>query len=254
MSAAQELSLLMPGSEILAPVLPLSFSPRRAVEEHLDLVGSVLSRIGQRIPAHVDRADLQQAGVVGLLDAAAKYEPSTRVHFRAYAEIRIRGAILDALRGLDRVGRTIRRRINALRQAEQSLGQSLGRRPTHEELAEHLGMTLANLHALRTEAEAQQLSLEAPMQEGGSSIADRLADASATNPLDALCHYSATQEVRRALAALPEREQSVIVMSFFEEKTLKEIGEVLRVTESRACQLRNQGISRMQKFLAAQPA
>lgn len=253
MSAAQEFPMLpaQHHQHALAPVIPLSFSPRRAVEEHLDLVSVVLNRIGQRIPAHVERADLLQAGVVGLLDAAEKYEPSTRVHFRAYAEIRIRGAILDSLRGMDRVGRTLRRRINSLRHAERRLSQVLGRRPTDHELAEELGLSLEVLTAARVEAEVQVVSLETSGQEGSPALVDRVTDHRASSALDALCEESLRAEVRRALRALPERERMVIELSFFEEKTLKEIGELLGVTESRTCQLRNQAVARLQKFLSS---
>jgi RNA polymerase sigma factor for flagellar operon FliA len=258
MSAAAEMILPLGWSEpTLAPVIALptakpAFVPREAVAQHLELISMIAGRIAARLPASVELGDLVGAGTLGLLDAAEKYDPSLKVPFRSYAEIRIRGAILDALRGLDWASRSVRRRANALRDAEHELAQDLGRAPEETEIAEEMGVSLDDLQDLRAEASTRIVYLEDLIQEEASWEEGELAHSDAPSPLEEIAKKSEEKRVAAAVARLPEREREVISLSFFESWTLKEIGARLGVTESRACQLRTQGLARLQKMLSAE--
>ena len=229
----------------IAQVIPLQ-KPVQP-EDHFDLVYSVVSRL--RIVGNVfERGDLIGIGMVGLLEAAKRYRSSAGVPFRAFAEVRIKGALLDALRVTDWVGRTIRNRLRQLRAAERRLTQILGRAPEAIELAEALQLSLDEYAALRTRLACPESFLE-DYSKDGAHWEDYFTtkDPSA---LETLCVHTTHYELQQALSNLPSREQEVIRLSFFEEATLKEIGLRLEVTEARACQLRAQGMNRMREALS----
>jgi RNA polymerase sigma factor FliA len=216
-------------------------------EDHFDLVYSVVNRL--RIAGNAfERGDLVSIGMVGLLEATKRYRPCAGVPFRAFAEVRIKGALLDALRVTDWVGRTIRNRLRQLRATEQRLSQTLGRSPNSAELAAALNLSLNELSALRSRAACPESLLEDYSKDGAHW--EDYFSAKEPNALEGLCSHEETHNLQQAIANLPPREREVVRLSFFEEATLKEIGLRLGVTEARACQLRAQGVNRMRETLS----
>ncbi|MCB9684808.1 MAG: FliA/WhiG family RNA polymerase sigma factor [Alphaproteobacteria bacterium] len=219
------------------------------VAEHYPLACAIARRTHARLPKGVDLDDLIGTAVMGLIEAVERYDPSRGVCFRSYAKHRIQGSILDSLRATDWVPRAVRRRAQALEQARSSLSERLGRAPTLAELAEHLGTDTDGAHAFVANSDTRPLlSLDAPTDDGtGAPLADLVA-------ADGTPEERAERaELRRitlsAIERLPEREKVSIVLFYFHELSLKEVGEVLGVTESRACQLNGQGIVRLRQWL-----
>jgi RNA polymerase sigma factor FliA len=247
MSAIAEIILPQQNQQDTRPLAQV-ISLQRPVqpEDHLDLVYSVVNRL--RIAGNAfERGDLVSIGMVGLLEAAKRYRPCAGVPFRSFAEMRIKGALLDALRSTDWVGRTIRNRLRQLRAAEQRLSQTLGRAPNSSELAEALQLSLDELSLLRNRIACPESFLE-DYSKDGAHWEDYFTTKDST-ALDSLCEHERHHTLQQAIANLPSREQEVIRLSFFEEATLKEIGLRLGVTEARACQLRAQGVNRMREAL-----
>jgi RNA polymerase sigma factor for flagellar operon FliA len=202
-----------------------------------------------RVPAGIDYDDLVSAGVMGLMDAVDRYDPARGVPFKAFAKHRIQGAILDSLRATDWVPRAVRRRAEGVSRARHELRARLGREPAQAEVAEHLGVDLVRLQTLSQDMDLQPLlSLDAPLDpEDGPALVDRVVqEGSLEQDLE-----QAEQKAQLAAAIdhLPEREKAVIILCYFRELTLREVGEVLGVSESRACQLSAQAIRRLQTRL-----
>jgi len=231
--------------------------------ELLPQVRYIARRIHSRLPAHVPFDDLLQAGVVGLLDALRKFDPKRRVQLESYMKFRIRGAILDELRSLDWSPRELRRKARQLEEAEQRLRGALGREPLAAELAKALGLSLVQFHRLAGELRGLELgSLQevAAATEDGMELdrTSRLASPEGTSPL-AMC----TDQERRArleegIRRLPERERLALTLYYYEELTMKEVGEVLAVGESRVSQIHSAALARLRGYLhdpgAEQPA
>lgn len=207
---------------------------------YLPLVRYVASTIG--VPAHVDHADLEAYGVFGLADAIERFRPELGFKFETYGVRRIRGAILDHLRSLDWVPRTVRSSARKIDRAMAELEAQLHREPTAAEVAEHLGLTEEELHAqLSLVANSNQGSLDessATLEGERASLGDQLGDASVEDQAFAAALES---QVRSAvLACLPrleERDRMIIALHYLEDVTLGGIAEILEVTESRACQM-----------------
>ncbi len=203
------------------------------------LVKFVAGRVGVGLPRNVDQADLVSYGVFGLIDAIDKFEPERGFKFETYAINRIKGAILDELRALDWVPRSVRARAREIERSIVELEHKLQRTPSDEELAAHMGMPLDDLQDAL--AEISNLGLvaldEMLSPEGGSTMVDLVPDPRGTNPEAAF----QAEETRRILAdainRLPDRERLVLTLYYYEGLTLAEIGEVLGVTESRVCQI-----------------
>jgi RNA polymerase sigma factor FliA len=208
--------------------------------EHMPLVRMVAYRIRERLPQSVEFDDLVSAGVVGLIDAYNKFNPSKEVLFRSYAAVRIRGAILDSLRGMDWAPREIRRKAREIEEATQRLIPRLGRKPQQSEVAVELGMAFASFQKLLMTVKGLEIgSLQEPRGEG--SPEEEMVSIE-TNPEDDPLHQCMRSERAQRLSAvvakLPEREQRVLQMYYVEEMTLKEIGLVLGLVESRVSQIR----------------
>ena len=220
------------------------------VMAHVDLVKSMASRLRRRLPSQVDVSELVSVGVLGLIDAASRYQPALGVPFDAFARRRIHGAMLDALRGLDWVPRSVRR---LQRQAEDVTGrlrQTLGREPESEEIADGLGISLEDYGRMLDELRTIEVAVGRPADDGSGAVA--LIDL-AIDP-DAGQHIRLErQEMRRrlaqALTELPERERQVLSLSYVEGLTLAEIGRVFGVGESRISQIRTQAVLRLRSIL-----
>ena len=221
----------------------------RFILEYTPLVRRIAQRIAVRLPPHLDLEDLINSGVLGLMDAIQKFDPHRKVTFRTYAEFRIRGAILDELRSRDYLPRSVREKANRLEEACARLESELGRPGTEEELAEALGLGLeAYQHLLQRAGPISFLHLEdCPGLSDASeeTLADLLLDPSANDPLVQLELTELKHILAQEIERLSEREKLVLSMYYLEELTLKEIGEVMEVTESRVCQLHSQAVLRL---------
>jgi RNA polymerase sigma factor for flagellar operon FliA len=208
--------------------------------ENMPLVRMVAYRIMERLPQSVDFDDLVSAGMLGLMDAYNKFDPKKEVLFRSYAAVRIRGAILDSLRGMDWAPREIRRKAREIEETTLRLTQRLGRKPQQGEVAAELGMAFASFQQLRLTVKGLEIgSLQEPCSENSTEEqADTLAANPEENPLTQCMQRERAAKLSAVVAELPQREQRVLQMYYVEEMTLKEIGLVLGLVESRVSQIR----------------
>lgn len=232
----------------------------RLIEEMLVHVRYIARRIHERLPQHVMFDDLVQSGLVGLMDAIDKYDPSRNTQFKTYAKFRIRGEILDSLRDCDWAPRDLRRQARRIEQTQSTLRNTLGRSPTEEETAQALNLSLEQYYELLGTLNGLALgSLDSTADHDGSQ--DELATYVPYAPDEDPFFICAKSEMREVLASaledLPKRERDVLVLYYYEELTLKEVGAVLGVVESRVSQLRSAAVlrlrSRMQELLAQRP-
>lgn len=224
------------------------------VAEHYPLARAIARRTHARLPKGVDLDDLISTAVMGLIEAVDRFDPSRGVSFKAYAKHRIQGAILDSLRATDWVPRAVRRRAAALENTRAALAERLGRAPTTAEIARDLGTDVDGVHHLTANADTRPLlSLDAPLDEDGQmSLSDVVEDDG--NPEIDIRERELRRVAMNAIDRLPEREKVAIVLFYFHELSLKEVGSVLGVSESRACQLNSQGIHRLRGWLRTEAA
>ena len=222
------------------------------------LVKYVAGRMGSGLPAHIEESDLISYGLSGLIAAIERYDPLREIKFETFAIPRIRGAILDELRALDWVPRTVRARARELERANVRLEGRLLRAPSDEELAAELRITVEELHESLLEISRSTIvaldELWSAAERGGEqvSLLETVADLEAPDPQHLLDLSERHRRVAEAIAALPERERLVIALYYYEELTLREIGEVLGVTESRISQLHAQAALRLRSKLATE--
>jgi RNA polymerase sigma factor for flagellar operon FliA len=212
-----------------------------AVVEHLSLVRKVAGRIARRLPSHVSLDDLVSAGTEGLLDAARKFDPTKGVAFGAYAEIRIRGAVMDELRQHDFVPRSLRRRRRALEQARLQ-AQRAGTDTSDAAVSARLGLKADQLASWLADGQVRFVSFDEPE-------ATELPDEQQHSADEQVARLQQLACLRDALALLPARLQTVLSLYYVEDLTLKEIGAVMGVTESRVCQLHGQALKRIREIL-----
>jgi RNA polymerase sigma factor FliA len=225
----------------------------QAILRHLPLVQTVVDRIAAHLPANVDRDDLFHAGVIGLIDAVRRFDASRDNAFSTYAVLRIRGQVIDELRSRDWVSRGARERAKAWQDAVNRLHTEKGRLPTDAELAEALGIAPEDLDDVEREASlAAQVSLEAPVgEEGrlGDSVTNTTADAE--DPASLLDREDRRTMLLSVLQTLSEQERQVVKLYYFENLLMKEIADLLGVTESRICQVHSRILSVLRLRLGA---
>lgn len=220
------------------------------------LVKQVAGRMVLFTPSGADFDDLLGYGALGLVQAVDRFDPQRGVQFNTFAQSRIRGAILDGVRQLDWRSRGSREREKGLQEALAHLEQRLGRTPTDEELARELGLDLRELQKLWQETSQSELaSLEATFAspgagEAGGTLRELLSGPPEREPERQALWNQLRQELARAIGRLPEKEKLVVALYYYEELTLKEIGAVLEVTESRVCQLHGRALMRLRGSLA----
>jgi RNA polymerase sigma factor for flagellar operon FliA len=192
-------------------------------------------------------SDLTQAGVLGLLDAADKFDLTKGVRFQTYAELRVRGAILDSLRSLDWVPRSVRRLRRELQSAESRLQGRLGRKPTDEELAEVMKVSPADLRAARDRVRRSEIA--SGNSESFDGVVAFTIDPSSPDPQELLERREIEELLARAIERLPERERLVLALYYHEELTMKEVGRILGVNESRVSQIHGKAVETLRRRL-----
>ena len=217
------------------------------VTECLPLVKFIAHRIGARLPAHVEVDDLIHSGILGLMDAIKKFEPGRNVKFKTYAEQRIRGAILDGLRDLDWVPRSLRRKKKDIENAYHILEQQFGRAATDEEVAAQLGIPLEELHKNLDDLKGVNLGtfVEAGEDGEGEGLIGIVPDPDAEDPQLLLQTRELKAILKQAIDRLPTKERFVVQLYYFDELTMKEIGTLLNITESRVSQLHTKSMLRL---------
>jgi RNA polymerase sigma factor for flagellar operon FliA len=228
----------------------------RLIVMYSPLVKYVAGRLGSGLPAHVDEGDLVSYGLLGLIGAIERYDPDRDIKFETYAIARIRGSIIDELRALDWVPRSVRSRAREIERAIAQLEAKLGRAPTDEEISARVGITQEELEDSLTDIARSSIAaldeLWSVSGEGDTvSLLDTLEDPDSIRPADALDETELREILGDAIARLPEREKLVITLYYYEELTLREIGEVLGVTESRVSQLHTKAVLRLKAHLAS---
>ncbi|MFQ5515591.1 MAG: FliA/WhiG family RNA polymerase sigma factor [Myxococcota bacterium] len=222
---------------------------QQIVLEHTALVRYVVSRIASRLPAHVDLEDLHNTGVIGLMDAIDKFDPRRDCKFRTYAEFRVKGAILDELRALDWVPRSVRQKGRRLERAYEEVEQRLGREASDDEVARSLGIDVEELHALSHQAAGVAIvhmdQLRSTDDWDAPLPGEVFEDPQSENPFDSLRARRDADSLADCIAHLSEREKLVIMLYYYEDLSMKEIGSVLGITESRVCQIHGKALGRL---------
>jgi RNA polymerase sigma factor for flagellar operon FliA len=237
-----------PGDKALRDRLILTYAP---------LVKYVAGRLGSGLPAHVDDDDLISYGLLGLIGAIERYDPDRDVKFETYAIARIKGSIIDELRAMDWVPRSVRARARDIERAIAELERKLHRAPTDEEIAEKVGISTEELEDSLTDISRSSIAALDELWTvntggGGDQIAliDTIEDTEAPDPQGSLSETEMKEAIGEAIARLPEREKLVVTLYYYEELTLREIGEVLGVTESRVSQLHTKAVLRLKARLS----
>jgi RNA polymerase sigma factor for flagellar operon FliA len=219
------------------------------VMAHVDLVKSIASRLGRRLPSQVELSELVSVGVLGLIEAANRYQPSLGVPFDAFARRRINGAMLDALRGLDWVPRSLRKLQRDVDGAMTNLRHTLGREPEADEIAAALGVSTREYDTKLDELRMAEVAVLQPSGTGEDSL--DLLDVAVDDqgPYRQLERRELRARLAAAIMELPERERQILAMSYEQEMTLAEIGQVIGVGESRVSQLRTQAVVRLRSLM-----
>jgi RNA polymerase sigma factor FliA len=223
------------------------------LKQHSPLVRRLAHQMIAKLPANVAIDDLIQVGMIGLHDALGRFDPGQGVQFETFATQRIRGAMLDELRGSDWMSRGSRRQQREIETAVHKLEQRLGRAPKEAEIAAEMGLGLTQYQDMLTKVRGTQLVHLEDMSgdEGSDDFLDRHIQNEDANPLALLQDHRMREALVEAIKNLPEREQYVMSMYYEHDMNLKEIAAVLKVTESRVCQLHSQSIARLRVKLRA---
>ena len=219
------------------------------IMKYAPLVKTIVLRMASRMPIDAaDKEDLINVGIIGLMSALEKYDSQRNVQFETYARFRIKGAVLDELRRRDWVPRSTRNKDTHLEDAFVQLQRKLGRAPTEAEIAKHLGLPLNEYFSLLNEVKRisvisqEDLPPDYLEKYGGEEVMEAIERG---NPLECMTGKELITGLNKAIAALPEKEKIVLSLYYYEELTMKEIGKVLSLTESRVCQIHTQATLRL---------
>lgn len=238
--------------DIVAPERALTDEEREAlIIDHVPLLKHIVGRMVLDVPGSMERDDLFGFGMLGLIAAADSWDNSRGIAFSTFAYPRIRGAILDELRRMDFLPRGRRERVREVDAAIAELEQVEGTRPTPERIAEHLGWTPDEVdEALSSASAAVRTSIDAPTDaEGGGGLASMLLDPSSKDPVGSAEYDELKEVLIDAIAELPDQEKTVITLYYAEELLLREIADILGVTESRVSQIHSRAIYRLNRTL-----
>ena len=219
------------------------------IMKYVPLVKNIVGRLASKLPIDAaDKEDLINIGIMGLMSAIEKFDRTRNVQFETYASFRIRGAVLDELRAKDWVPRTTRSKDNRLENAMAALHKKLSRAPTEDEIAEQLGLSLADYFKLLDEARCVSLISTEDLppdyleRYSRESIMEEISEGS---PLNLLMNMEIKDKLKNAIDQLPDKERLVLSLYYYEELTMKEVGRVMDLTESRVCQLHAQAVLRL---------
>jgi RNA polymerase sigma factor for flagellar operon FliA len=237
------------GDKALRERLILHYSP---------LVKFVAGRVGVGLPPNIEQADLVSYGIFGLIDAIEKFDLSRAIKFETYAISRVKGAIIDELRQIDWIPRSVRSKARDVERAYAALEAKLHRTPTEPEVAAELGISLDDLHAIFSQVSyVNVVALDELLNVNGErgdkvSLVDTLEDTRADDPVRVFEKHETKHLLGKAINMLPEREKIVVTLYYYEGLTLAEIGQVLGVTESRICQMHTKAVLQLRAKLADQ--
>jgi len=215
---------------------------------YLHLVKYVVGKMAIRLPSHVKLDDLYSTGIIGLVKAVEKYDITKKNKFETYAILLIKGAIIDELRQLDWVPRSIHQKANKIANAQAELQQQLGCEPTDAEVAKHLGVSLKDFNELLVKVRpAIFVPLDVDTDDNGEkqTMAERIPDVKAQTSFEKADHNEFRKLLEEAVMELPEQERTVLVLYYYENLMLKEIGEVMAVSESRVSQIHTKAVLRL---------
>lgn len=242
-------------AEVPAAAAPWKkMSKTAAYERYQPLVKYVVDRIAANVPKYVERDDLLNAAALGLFDALEKYDSGKGTKFETYAVWRIRGAVLDELRSMDWASRSVRRKARQLDTVCRELDQRLGRQATDEEVAAEMSVSASQFGRILDDVRGVVLlSLNQPAGDGedsaGGGLAEMIEDTRATSALDDLEKQELKDVLVDVLSGLNEQEKLVLALYYYEEMTLKDIGETLDISESRASQIHTKAVQRVRRRL-----
>jgi RNA polymerase sigma factor for flagellar operon FliA len=228
----------------------------RLILHYSPLVKYVAGRVGVGLPPNIEQADLVSYGIFGLIDAIEKFDLERAIKFETYAISRIRGAIIDELRAIDWIPRSVRYKAREVERAYASLEATLHRSPTEPEVAAAMGISLPDLHQIFSQVSfVNVVALDELLNVGGEkgdklSLVDTLEDTKAEDPVAAFESEETKYLLAKAINTLPEREKIVVTLYYYEGLTLAEIGQVLGVTESRICQMHTKAVLQLRGKLA----
>jgi RNA polymerase sigma factor for flagellar operon FliA len=228
----------------------------RLILHYSPLVKYVAGRVGVGLPPNIEQADLVSYGIFGLIDAIEKFDLERAIKFETYAISRIRGAIIDELRSIDWIPRSVRYKAREVEKAYAALEAKLRRTPTEQEVAEELGISTTDLRQIFSQVSfVNVLALDELLNTGGEkgdklSLVDTLEDSKAEDPVQAFEAEEMKYLLAGAINTLPEREKIVVTLYYYEGLTLAEIGQVLGVTESRICQMHTKAVLQLRGKLA----
>lgn len=219
------------------------------IMDYSPLIRFVAQRIAARLPSNIDVDDLISAGVIGLMDAIEKYDPSRDNKFKTYAEFRIRGAILDELRSQDWVPRSVRDKAKKIDRTYAELEQRFGRAVSDTEVSDAMGMGIDEYYDMVSKVKAVTLlsidELTGPSQHDRKSLLECLENIGSKNPFTQLKSKGVRELLMKNIEDLPEKQKLVLSLYYYEDLNLKEIGRILEVTESRVSQLHTQAVTRL---------
>lgn len=226
----------------------------RLIAQYAHLVKTIAGRMALRLPQHISQDDLKSSGVMGLLDAIDKYDPEKGVEFKSYAEFRIRGAMIDELRAMDWVPRSVRRNAKKLSEAYAKVENREMRPARDEEVAAELEVDIEEFYKLLDEAKGISVIHEYEVLNQGNSMAHGEDDqinilGIDITPLESLNHSEAVRIIAEAIERLPRNERTAVSLYYYEELTMKEIGDVMGYTESRVSQLHTKAVIRLRNSL-----
>lgn len=225
----------------------------KLIEDNAHLVKIIAYQVAMNLPPHIDVNDLISAGTIGLLEAIDRFDVSKGVQFNTYASIRIRGAIMDELRTMDWMTRSMRDKSNQLEKAFFEVEKRTGKPAEAEDVAKYLGISTDEFHSILSQVCALSvLSIEdlgVGSNDEGMNILDCIKDPDGKDPMTLVKTNQIKKKVSEAVEALPDKEKLIISLYYYDELTLKEIGKVLDITESRVCQLHSQTMHKLKARL-----
>jgi RNA polymerase sigma factor for flagellar operon FliA len=223
------------------------------IEKYLPLVSSIVARLAMTLPDHVDQDDLYSVGLIGLLQALRNYDPGCGTSFETYARVRIRGAMLDELRRMDWVPRTIHEKARRVKAVMLELEQKLGRAPSEAQMAKALNLSAAEygelLDEIRPAAFVCLDSVGSGEDGDGGTLSEVIADTSEESPVEQVSQRELKQVILKRLKELPEMQRKVLALYYIEDMHLREIAEVFGLTESRICQIHAQAVLAIRAYV-----